>query len=160
MLIYKDSNPEDGAYFYDPSKKRSHNEDAEWMSRDEMNRQVAERLKKYKDYEDFLKNYKDHKIKHATRTKLRSQGFEEAKRKYGYDYDHYRMVKEEYKDKYYCYKEGTHKEYFDTKENHEYYSKPLLERMRIQAKPAFKRMFTDLFHSHKDSDNEDPRPAA
>jgi len=144
--------------FHDPSKKRSQNEDEVIMSTNKTSKNVAEKLKKYKDYEDFLKNYKNHKIKHHTRDSMKSQGWEESKSKYGIYYDHYNSVPEEYKKDYHQYTDGQKHIYYDTKENHKYYSKSVFQRMKLQAKPAFKQMFSDLFTIPKSSDNDEPRP--
>ena len=91
---------------------------------------------------------------------MRTEGFEKFNDKYGVNYDHYTRVTEENKEKYNVYRKEDLSRHYDTKENHEYYSKPIIERMKIQAVPTFKKMFTDLFDSRKEDENENPRPAA
>ena len=129
-------------------------------NRDQTSRNVAEKLKKYKDYSDFLKNYEEHRLKHDYRSKMRTEGFEEYNYKYGLNYNYIKRAAEEHKDKYNTYRKEDLDRHYDTKENHEYYNKPVIERMKIQAAPTFKKMFTDLFSSRKEDENENPRPAA
>lgn len=158
QLIMGDIRKQQSQQFYDPSQSRSKQEDEKFENRNQFNQNVAQKLRKYTDYKDFLKNYEAHQQKHSYRTKLRTEGFEELNKKYGVGYDHYKSVEREYAHKYNKYRTGLKEEHYDTKENHEYYNRPLSERVRSQAKPAFKQMFNDLFNT-KQPDDDSPRPA-
>jgi hypothetical protein len=70
-----------------------------------------------------LNRLEHHREKSAAREHLfRGEGFKELNKKYGTDYDHYSKADEENSDKYIKYRERYYEEYWDTKENHEYYS--------------------------------------
>ena len=86
-------------------------------------------MKKYKDYDDFLKQYESHKDRHDARSRLyREEGFEELNEKYGTKYnafDNMTNVNDEMNKNYNIYRERYYEHYWDTKENHAYYSLPL-----------------------------------
>lgn len=51
---------------------------------------MREKLKNYKDYEDFLKRAEHHRDKNEAREHLfRGEGFKEMNYKYGINYDYY-----------------------------------------------------------------------
>ena len=53
-----------------------------------MQDRVREKLKNFKDYDDFLKNFENHRDKNEHRTRLmREDGFKELNDKYGSKYD-------------------------------------------------------------------------
>ena len=90
-------------------------------------REIKERLAKYKDYKDFLKTYENHKEKHDARSTLfREEGFRDLHEKYGPEYDHYAQTENnpnhEKNENYHIYRERFENRYWDTKANHEYYS--------------------------------------
>jgi hypothetical protein len=116
-------------------KEREEEMDLTPKSRTEMNKNVAEKLKNYKDYEDFIKQYESHKDRTKVRTSARREGFEEFNYKYGPNYDAFAAADKEYSDKYEVFKDRyLDKRYYESKEDIEYYSKPLTSRMMIQAK--------------------------
>lgn len=76
-----------------------------------------------KDYKDFLKRYENHKEKNSARSHLfRKEGFEEMNEKYENNYNYHEKVEEENKEKFNVYRERYTEAYWDTKENHAYYS--------------------------------------
>lgn len=81
---------------------------------------------KYRTLDDFMSNIEQHRALHEERTKLFREGWDDAVKKYGVDYEHSERVEEETKDKYVTYNEHSTKRNWDTKENHEYYSKSWL----------------------------------
>ena len=102
--------------------------------RDQQER-VRDRLKNYKDYEDFLNRYEHHREKSGAREHLmRGEGFKELNQKYGTEYDFYEKADQENDDKYIKYRERYYEQYWDTKENHAYYSQPVSTRAWIQFK--------------------------
>jgi hypothetical protein len=52
----------------------------------------------------------------------RTEGFKEFNDKYGTEYDYYQAADKEHSDKYIKYRERFYEAYWDTKENHAYYS--------------------------------------
>ena len=49
---------------------------------------MKERLRKYKDYSEFLKEYENHKTMHDARSTLfREEGFRDLNDKYGPDFN-------------------------------------------------------------------------
>jgi hypothetical protein len=76
-----------------------------------------------------------HRTKHEAREHLlRSEGFKDFNYKYGVDYNFYENVDKEYAHKYNTYRERYYETLWDTKANHEYYSKPAYKRAWIQLK--------------------------
>jgi 3-methyladenine DNA glycosylase/8-oxoguanine DNA glycosylase len=54
---------------------------------EEMQEKIKERLKNFKDYDDFLKNFENHREKHEHRAHLfREEGFKELNDKYDPSY--------------------------------------------------------------------------
>jgi len=101
----------------------------------EQQERVKDRLKNYKDYEDFLNRYEHHREKSSAREHLmRGEGFKEMNQKYGTEYDYYEKADQEHDDKYIKYRERYYEQYWDTKENHAYYSQPATTRAWIQFK--------------------------
>ena len=93
---------------------------------------MRNRLRNFKDYNDFIERMDNHREKHKAREHLfRGEGFRELNNKYGLDYDYYKEVEEENKDKYVGYRSKWEDRYYDTKENHEYYSQPASTRAWI-----------------------------
>mmetsp|Transcript_1020 Transcript_1020/g.1008 ORF Transcript_1020/g.1008 Transcript_1020/m.1008 type:complete len:119 (+) Transcript_1020:106-462(+) len=81
----------------------------------------------------------NHRDKHEMREHLmRGEGFKDLNYKYGVDYDYFEEVHREQSHKYNKYRERYYEGYWDTKENHEYYSKPLSERTWLQFKKIVK----------------------
>jgi len=73
--------------------------------RDQQER-VRDRLKNYKDYEDFLNRYEHHREKSTAREHLmRGEGFKEMNQKYGTEYDFYEDADKENEGKYVKYRE-------------------------------------------------------
>jgi len=88
---------------------------------------VREKLKNYKDYDDFLRTFESHREKHEARSSLlREEGFKELQDKIGKvdDIVFYHENSEKFKYKYNSYKnvETFYEGYWDTKANHIYYS--------------------------------------
>ena len=99
---------------------------------DEQQARVRDRLKNYKDYEEFLNRYEHHREKSTAREHLmRGEGFKEMNQKYGTDYDFFEKADKEGEDKYIKYRERYYEQYWDTKENHAYYSQPATTRAWI-----------------------------
>mmetsp|Transcript_39615 Transcript_39615/g.29251 ORF Transcript_39615/g.29251 Transcript_39615/m.29251 type:complete len:104 (+) Transcript_39615:134-445(+) len=97
---------------------------------EELQARINERLRKYKKYGDFSERMESHREKHSARERLmRGEGFRDLLDKHGLDYNHFEEADEEFKHKYNKYREQFYEGYWDTKENHEYYSKPLKERI-------------------------------
>ena len=64
-----------------------------------------------------------HREKNSAREHLfRGEGFKEMNYKYGTNYDYFQEADNEHSDTYYKYRERFYESYWDTKENHEYYS--------------------------------------
>lgn len=95
----------------------------------------AATLRQYKDYNDFLKNFEKHQDLHEARGKVyREEGFENLNDKFGAYYDHFEQQdnpNSQMNQKYYVYKERYYERFWDTKDNHDYYSQPLSTRMWI-----------------------------
>ena len=89
------------------------------MSERERHQQdVRDRLKNYESYEDFLKQYKNHREKHDARSHLyRTEGFEKLNEKYGLDHDIYERgdnMDDPINEKYNMYKARYYERYWDT----------------------------------------------
>ena len=96
---------------------------------------MREKLRTYTDYNDFLKRYDDHRDKHEAREHLfRGEGFKDLNYKYGPDYKFYDNVEQENEHKYNKYRERYYEAYWDTKDNHDYYSQSALTRAWITLK--------------------------
>jgi hypothetical protein len=96
---------------------------------------VRDRLKNYKDYEDFLGRYEHHREKSGAREHLmRGEGFKDLNQKYGTEYDFYESADKEGEGKYIKYRERYCEQYWDTKENDAYYQQPATTRAWIQFK--------------------------
>lgn len=106
------------------------------MSEQEFN--VRDRLRKYKDYDDFLKTYENHRDNHEARGKLyREEGFDKLNDKYGVDYNHYEAQdnpNDPMNKNYTVYRERFYEKYWDTKENDAYFSQSLSTRAWITLK--------------------------
>ena len=107
---------------------------------------MKDRLRKYKDYKDFLKQYESHKETHDARSTLyREEGFRELNEKYGPDYDHYfegDKQDHEQNENYILYRERFDERYWDTKANSEYYEQPLGTRAWLTFKKV-KQFYKD-----------------
>ena len=112
-------------------RKRTTDEGEDYRER------VAEKMRGYRDYADFVHAYEKHRSEHAERTSMRTEGFEEARQKHPQNYDHYLFVEKEFEDRYYSYRSGFVDEYWDTKENHAYYSQPLSRRAALHLKKVW-----------------------
>ena len=56
---------------------------------EEMQAKVRDKLRTFKDYEDFLKNFEHHREKHEARTHLmREEGWKDLNEKYGTKLDY------------------------------------------------------------------------
>jgi hypothetical protein len=63
-----------------------------------MQEKVREKLKNFKDYEDFIKNFENHRDKNEHRTHLmREEGWKHFNDKYDSTYDHKEEVKKDHK---------------------------------------------------------------
>ena len=95
-------------------------------------------MKNYRDYDEFLKQFESHREKHEARGKLyREEGFEELNRKYGTEYDAFdRMdnMNDPMNAKYNLYRARYYERYWDTRENHAYYSLPMGQRAWLTFK--------------------------
>ena len=113
-------------------------------SREKQQERVREKLKNYTDYNDFLNRYEHHREKNGAREHLyRGEGFKDLNQKYGTEYDHFQAVDEENSDKYVKYRERFYENYWDTKENHAYYSQPATTRAWQQLKKVI-TFYSDL----------------
>lgn len=89
-----------------------------------MQDRVREKLKNFNDYDDFLKNFENHREKNEHRTKImREDGFKDINDKYGSKYDFWDSAKYENAHKYDYFQKGEmyFGGYFDTKANGIYY---------------------------------------
>ena len=58
-----------------------------------MQEKIRERLKNFKDYDDFLKNFENHREKNEHRSHLmREEGWKELNDKFDSSYDHLKEV--------------------------------------------------------------------
>lgn len=89
-----------------------------------MQEKIKEKLKNFKDYNDFLKNFENHRDKHEHRTHLmREEGWKEMNDKYDSTYKFFQEAEGENEHKYNSYGTDQYVEgYWDTKINHMYYS--------------------------------------
>jgi hypothetical protein len=93
-----------------------------------MQERVREKLRTYKDYDDFLKNFERHRFKHEHRAHvLREEGWKELSDKHGAPSEfnlHPLKMDKKYDYKYNSYNDlGRYYDgYWDTKANHLYYS--------------------------------------
>jgi hypothetical protein len=89
-----------------------------------MQEKIREKLKNFKDYDDFLKNFENHREKNEHRTHLmREEGWKELNDKYEHGYKFYQDVEGETEHKYDSYGADQYMEgYWDTKINALYYS--------------------------------------
>jgi hypothetical protein len=99
-----------------------------------MQRRVRERLKNFKDYDDFLKNFEQHRDKHEARAHLlREEGFKDLNDKFP-DYD-MRNAEKHHSHKYNSYSTDKYVEgYWDSKANDLYWSQSTLSRTWLQIK--------------------------
>jgi hypothetical protein len=64
-----------------------------------MQDRVREKLSKFKDYEDFLKNFENHRETNEARSHLlREEGWKELNDKHGSDMNYFRDAEEAHKD--------------------------------------------------------------
>jgi len=111
------------AYQYWSSKSDKKNDQTLKEDYQQMQDRVRETLSKYSDYGDFLKNFEEHRDTHEARSHLmREEGWKNLNEKYGPDYKHWEDVEGENAHKYNKYRERYMESYWDTKENHLYYS--------------------------------------
>lgn len=92
-------------------------------SHEKQQERIREKLRNYKDYNEFLGRMDHHREKNFAREHLmRGEGFKHLNYKYGLDYNFYQNVETEHQPQYNLYRERFYERYWDTKENHEYYS--------------------------------------
>ena len=110
-------------------------------------RENVERIKReYETLDDFLEKIIKHKEKHDERAYLlREKGWREIKQKYPPNYNHYRMVNQEFKGKYKMYMEDEVMRHYDSATNDEYYSKPLKERIGLYLRRVMVVLWEFLF---------------
>jgi len=133
------TNEDDYKFWSDKDKKKT-------PTRANQQEQVKERLSKYKDYNDFLKAYENHRDDHDARSKLfREEGFSQFNDKYGHSFNAYQEMpnSKENQANYNEYKQRYAAHYWDTKDNHAYYSQSMSTRAFI----AFKK----VTHFYSDS---------
>lgn len=99
---------------------------------------IREKLHKYKDYREFLKEFENHKEMHDARSTLyREEGFRDVTDKYGSQYNHIDQGEDpdsKMNENWHVYKEQVFERYWDTKANAEYYSQPMSTRAWITFK--------------------------
>lgn len=107
-------------------------------ARERFQRDVSERLKNYKSYDDFLRQYESHREKSSARSHLyREEGFQELNDKYGTEYDPFERMgdmRDPMNKNYHIYRAHYEQRYWDTKENHAYYSLPVGTRAWLTLK--------------------------
>ena len=85
-----------------------------------------------------MKQYDSHRDKHGARGHLyRQEGFEELNKKYGTEYNAFDKMgdmDDDMNKNYNMYRERFYERYWDTKENHAYYSLPTSERAWLTFK--------------------------
>lgn len=102
---------------------------------EEMQERVKEKLRNFKDYDDFLRNFENHREKHEHRTHLmREEGWKELNDKYGTVLDYKVHAPKIHEDEYVRYGAQYEEGYWDTKANHLYYSQPAMTRAWLQMK--------------------------
>ena len=89
-----------------------------------MQEKIKERLKNFTDYNDFLRNFENHREKNEERTYLmREEGWKELNDKYDSTYKFFQEAESETEHKYNTYGADRYMEgYWDTKINHLYFS--------------------------------------
>lgn len=99
---------------------------------------IREKLAKYKDWKEFLKEFEDHQTMHEARSILyREEGFRDLNDKFGADYNiHVEAEDPESKlnERWHIYKEQSYNRYWDTKDNAAYYSQPMSTRAWLTFK--------------------------
>ncbi len=104
-------------------------------------KQMRKKALAYRDIDDFMRNTEEHKAFHAPRTALYREGWDDAVKKYGPEYNHFTEVHEEFKDQYTRYSGGmgfTH--HWGSKEEDAYYSRPLLRVLWDKAVETLKNI--------------------
>lgn len=106
-------------------------------------------MKTFKDYDDFLRNFENHREKHEARAHLmREEGFKELNEKFEGQGSEtfYDDANDRYQHKYNTYKglETYYEGYWDTKANHLYYSQPASIRAWLQIKKV-STFYYDMF---------------
>ena len=123
----------------------SHFESME-RKKNQFNENVERKKHEYKNLDDFLERLIKHKEKHDERAYLmREKGWREIKAKYPPNYNHYRWVGKEEKERYTMYMEDEEMRHYDSKTNDEYYSKPLTERMGLYLRRVMLVLWEFLF---------------
>ena len=109
------------AYQYWSSKQEPSKVKEEY---EEMQEKIKEKLKNFKDYDDFLRNFENHREKNEERTYLmREEGWKDLNDKYDSTYKFFQEAESENTHKYNTYGADRYMEgYWDTKINHLYYS--------------------------------------
>ena len=100
---------------------------------------MRDRLKNYKDYDDFLKQYENHREKHDARSTLyREEGWKELNEKYDKDYknefEEMDDMNSEMNKNYNQYRFRFYERYWDTRDNHAYYALPASTRAWLTFK--------------------------
>ena len=109
-----------------------------------MQEKVREKLRNYKDYDDFLKNFENHREKHEHRSHLlREEGFKDLNDKFDPGYKFFEEAGKEFDHKYDTFGVERYTEgYWDTKLNFMYYSQPASTRAFLN----FKKVGIFYFH--------------
>ncbi|CDW81706.1 UNKNOWN [Stylonychia lemnae] len=96
---------------------------------------VRDKVNNAQSYDDFFDRINNHREKNEAREELlRGEGFKDLAKKYGPDYDYHQSANDEHSDKYIRYRERFYENYWDTKENSEYYQQPARTRAWITLK--------------------------
>jgi len=122
-------------------------------------------MKNYRDYDEFLKQFESHRERHEARGHLyREEGFEDLNRKYGTEYDAFdRMdnMSDPMNAKYNMYRSRYYERYWDTRENHAYYSLSMSKRAWLTFKKCMKERSLDplyidgSYYEQKHFDDDD-----
>lgn len=117
-----------------------------------------------------MKHYDSHRDKHGARGHLyRQEGFEELNKKYGTEYNAFDKMgdmNDDMNQNYNMYRERFYERYWDTKENHAYYSLPASERAWLTFKKCVKERSLDplyvrgSYYEQKHFDESDMRSTA
>ena len=131
------------AYQYWSNKKETSRVKEDY---EEMQEKIREKLKNFKDYDDFLKNFENHREKNEHRTHLmREEGWKDLNDKYGHGYKFFEDIEGETQHKYNSYGADQYMEgYWDTKINALYYSQPLSTRAWLNIKKVG-RFYFDIW---------------
>lgn len=95
-------------------------------------------MKNYRDYDDFLRQFESHREKNSARGHLyREEGFDELNQKHGTEYNAFDKMddmSDPMNKNYNLYRSRYYERYWDTHDNHAWYSLPMSQRAWLTFK--------------------------